>query len=184
MQYLPWLLLAFLALMFWRDVIARARTAVGDVATIGQRIHGAASSWVAACCIGIVIGTFVPTGIAWVREHGWTWPDVIPVIVPSEGKRQAIIVRESETDTPEFGILANNLRNGVNAKYLSDKGHTLTIHDDDDVDASGQPVAILAANKPYSGVELLIFDSGKLLSRAACPATASGVIEAIKRSGG
>lgn len=190
MQWLPWVLLFLGAALFWRDLWAavkpRLARFVADCQAAGGAAKSALGGRLAMLLIGVVLGTFTPQVVGWVRANGWEWkwPNLPNIVVPSEGKRQAYIVRESETDSPEFGILANQLRNGVNADYLKTKGHTLTIHDDDDVTADGQSPAVLSANKPFSGVELLIYDGDKLLKREACPSTANGVIEAIKRSGG
>lgn len=124
----------------------------------------------------------------------------VPVPVPPqpvpppvvEGKRAVLIIRESADDKPELARLITGLRIGTNAAYLTSKGHTLAILDDDAKDESGQPSPIVAAWRPFFAdltlPALLIVDpaSKQLVHREAIgpAATADSIVATLKAKGG
>lgn len=97
------------------------------------------------------------------------------------GPRHLVIVRESADDTPDVARLLTNLREGAIAQQLAAAGHRVTILDDDDRDAAGQPVPVLEAYKPFTLPELLVLtQQDKLVRRLKLPDSATQVVEAAK----
>jgi hypothetical protein len=106
-------------------------------------------------------------------------PPTPPVV---EGKRYVVILSETEDNTPAMGLLVNALRKGETAAYLTSKGHTLDVLDDDN------PTPIVAKLLPL-GVQqpaLFVLDAGTnaVLHSQPLPATAAEVLAAIKAHGG
>lgn len=105
-------------------------------------------------------------------------PTPDPVVT---GKRALVIVRESADQSPELGRLITSLRAGTESKYLLEKGHTLDVMDDDELDAQWK-AAIGDAKLPV----ILYVDqaTNKVLHSEAPPAKASTVIETLRANGG
>lgn len=105
------------------------------------------------------------------------WNPALPIGVPTilgPSEWDAVIVRESEADTPELGALVVSLRNGANADALKAANHKLTVLDDDDDRA--------AAYQPVSGVELLLVaKDGALLKRQPCPLVVADALAVIQK---
>jgi len=106
------------------------------------------------------------------------------------GARHVIVVYETADVTPALARVLNGLRSGMNAKYLSDRKHTLSLIDDDAVNADGAKAALLAkygesVKFPRS---LIVTDgaSGVVLAigELTDASTAAGVIEFLKQNGG
>lgn len=173
----------------------------------GKRISDKAVEEVAG---KLAVGTWTVQAIPAPGEVGWTrlltvgpLPTPLPVppqpIPPQpvpppvvEGKRAVLIIRESAESTPEFARLITSLRTGPNAAYLTSKGHSLAVLDDDSKDESDQQAAIVKAWAPfYSDLTLpvlLIVDpvTRQLVHRESIPqaATADQLIARIKEHGG
>jgi hypothetical protein len=107
-----------------------------------------------------------------------------------EGARHAVIVYETADVTPAFARLLNGLRSGVNAKYLADHKHVLSLIDDDAVNADGAKAALLAkyAESVRFPRSLIVTDakSGAVIAIGELTdgSTAAGVIEFLKQNGG
>lgn len=121
-------------------------------------------------------------------------PDPKPHPVPA-GTRQVILVRESADSTPEVARLIVALRSGSAGAYINDKGHTLSILDDDSLGPDGQPASSVAAWRPVyesKGLPCLIItarvnNETKVLYAAKLDeanATADQVLAKIKEHGG
>ena len=117
-------------------------------------------------------------------------PEPVPPPTPVPvGKLTAVIVHETEDDTPAFARLAVALRTGSAATWLKDNGHKLLILDDDTVDAEGQPIALVATLKQL-GVQmpaLFVLDAADkvvLKQTLADTTTADNVVEYLRRIGG
>lgn len=110
-------------------------------------------------------------------------PTPVPV-----GKLTAVIIHETEQDTPAFARMAVALRSGSAATWLKDNGHKLLILDDDTVDADGKPMALVATLKQL-GVQmpaLFVLDAqdNVVLKHAlADTTTADNVVEYLRRIG-
>ena len=119
-------------------------------------------------------------------------PDT-PTPPVTTGKRFALLLYETTTQSVEMGRMLVLLRRGPSADYLASKGHMLDILDINLVDPS--------KNKPSPTIEkyradiagmqlpvLIVADraTGKLISKDTLPATAkdTDVIDAIKKAGG
>lgn len=111
-------------------------------------------------------------------------PQPVPV-----GKLTAVVLHESEDDSPAFARMAIALRSGSAATWLKDNGHKLLILDDDSVDAEGQPIKLVATLKQL-GVQMpaLFVLDGKdqvvLKQTLADSTTADNVVEYLRRIGG
>ena len=112
-------------------------------------------------------------------------PDPPKPPVP-DGPLQVTILHESTATTPEMARTFTNLRTGTSQSYLKSKGHTLNILDDDLTDAAGKPSPLVTKWAPIGTLPELVIGTadGKVIWRGPLPATADGVIEAIKRAGG
>jgi hypothetical protein len=110
-------------------------------------------------------------------------PQPVPV-----GKLTAVVLHESEDDSPAFARMAVALRSGSAATWLKDNGHKLLILDDDTVDAEGQPIKLVATLKQL-GVQMpaLFVLDGKdqvvLKQTLADSTTADNVVELLRRVG-
>ena len=117
-------------------------------------------------------------------------PPVPPTPIVVEGRRTVVILHETETDTDEFARLVVALRAGAHADYISSKGHTLTILDDDAKDENGQPVPLVSTLLPLNPQlpALFVLDSGdgRRLHHQALPAdaTAADVMAVLREHGG
>jgi hypothetical protein len=117
-------------------------------------------------------------------------PTPTPPVV--EGKRAVLIIRESADSTPEVARMITGLRNAPHADYLKSKGHTLSILDDDAVDAIGQPSPLVAAwREHFAGMTfpvVFILDPNgpKLIHKESLSATAGAdaVMGLLKKHGG
>lgn len=100
--------------------------------------------------------------------------------VPTPGKRQVVIVRESADDTPAQARIFTALRSGAEAGYLKDKGHTLLIFDDDDANS------VVAKLKPLmvGPASMFVLDGQAVLAKLPLPADAPAVVAAIQANGG
>lgn len=105
------------------------------------------------------------------------------VTTTASGPRNILIVHERGDDTPELTSTLAKLRLGTGAQYLTTKGHTLDVLDQDAQGPDGQPLAKLTALKPFTLPEMFIHDkaSGKLLWRGKLPADP---IAEVQRHGG
>lgn len=116
-------------------------------------------------------------------------PDVVvPEVV--EGPRTVLIVNETLDRTPEVAAIFTQLRAGDAAKYLAEKGHTLTILDDDASNPDGKPAEVLEkyrADFTNVGLPCVLVvhpESGRVMGAAKLPETADGVIELLRQHGG
>jgi hypothetical protein len=105
------------------------------------------------------------------------------------GKLTAVIVHETEDDSPAVARMFIGLRSGASAKWLADQGHKLLILDDDTVDATGQPVQLVATLKalgvPMPALFVLDGQDRVLLKQTLAEGTtADNVIELLRRAGG
>lgn len=112
--------------------------------------------------------------------------DGLPVVGPAEGPREVLIVRESADATPAEAMALTALRAGEPAKYLKEKGHSLTVLDKDAVGPDGQPSPAVTKHQPYGSLPelLIVAPPGKVLWRGPLPATSAGVLEVLKGHGG
>lgn len=118
-------------------------------------------------------------------------PDpVVPPPTPTPvGKLTAVIVRESEEDTPVLGGVFVALRTGEPAKWLRERGHTLVIIDDDTTDAQGNPIPLVQTFKSL-GIAmpaLFLLDSTNQVihkSTLSATTTADGILQVIRDTGG
>jgi hypothetical protein len=111
----------------------------------------------------------------------------IPVI---EGQRIAVIIRETEDESPAFARMVVALRNGDHAAYLAAKGHTLYVYDQHQQDDVGQPLELVQTLLPLHSQlpALFILDGsdGRPLHHETLPAdvTADDVLAILKGAGG
>lgn len=114
-------------------------------------------------------------------------PPPVPPPTPS-GKRHVVIVRESADVLPEFQRMAIALRSGEPAKYFRDKGHSLTVVDDDQIARQLSSPLREIVTESMSGAALpmlLILDSSNnVVHKGNVPTTAQAVIERLKEHGG
>ncbi len=148
---------------------------------------GVLAGWI----IVLVLGFGPPLQLPAIGSFAWP-----TIFGPSAGPRLGVIVRESFDDTPAMSRMFDDFREGPAAKYLADHHDSITLLDDDETDASNQPLPFLVkyglagkfANGAHTPAELLIFtgDSSRLLGRQALPpdATADTVLAAFKKYGG
>lgn len=115
-------------------------------------------------------------------------PDVVPV---PAGKRRIVILHEQADDSVKFAALKVQLRDGANAKWLAERGHSLLILDKDATDQNGKPDAnvkswlSLVGGKVPSIVVVDISTQKVVHSSELKPdETAAGVVELVKRTGG
>lgn len=106
-------------------------------------------------------------------------PPEPPVPVPSKVSA-VLVVEETDQRTPELNRTLLGLRDGPAAKWFSSKGYKLDILDRD----LKTPAVVAHAPYPKVPVLLVIDAAGKVLLREDLPATADGVVEAVKRVGG
>lgn len=113
-------------------------------------------------------------------------PDPPGPVVPTVGPFQVSIIYETSETTPELARVFINLRTGSADAYLKANGHTLNILDDDLTDANGKPSVLVSRWAPLGKLPEMVIGTpaGKVVWRGPVPATADGVIEAIKRAGG
>lgn len=115
-------------------------------------------------------------------------PPPPPVVVP--GKRQVVLLYESEDKSPEVARVLNGLRNGDSAKYLLANGHEFFILDASEKDENGQPSTVIkkfkemAGNSPLPVLIVQDLDSGELLDKKPLPSSDQAAIEIIKQTGG
>lgn len=108
-------------------------------------------------------------------------PQPVPV-----GKLTAVVLHESEDDSPAFARMAVALRSGSAATWIKEQGHKLLILDDDTVDADGQPIKLVATLKQL-GVQmpaLFVLDAADkvvLKQTLADSTTADNVVEYLRR---
>lgn len=116
-------------------------------------------------------------------------PDPPPVTV---GKRTLLIVRETADSTPAMARLVTSLRQPPHATYITSKGHSLAILDDDSVDENGQPTPRLEAWRPhFQGMTLpalFVIDAttNAIVHKQSIPAdtTADSLMAIVKAHGG
>lgn len=120
-------------------------------------------------------------------------PGPNPPVPPSPaGKRAVLFIWESADSSPAVASLITNLRAGTAAKYFADKGHTLNLLDDDEVNEDGKPSALLEAWKPhFAGMKLpalfVIDPATKALlhkQEIAPTVTADSIVEIVRQHGG
>lgn len=118
-------------------------------------------------------------------------PPVPPGPTPPPGARHILLVRETADSSPALALVIVSLRAGANAQYLKDRGHVLTILDDDAVGPDKQPAPILLKWRPhYQNLKLpalVIADAaGTVLAAESLPEKPSvdKIVEAIKKAGG
>lgn len=108
--------------------------------------------------------------------------DWLPVVGPVAGPRHVLIVREAGDVNLAMDAMFVALRKD---KYFAEKGHKLTILDDEAKDPDGSASDFLDKFKPLAPPELLIIaPPDKLLSRQKLPADAAGVLTVLKANGG
>lgn len=120
-------------------------------------------------------------------------PEPVPPPTPDPplpvGKLTAVIVHETEDDSPAAARLFIALRTGTPAKWIRDQGHSLLILDDDAVDATGQPLALVSTLKslgvPMPALFVLDGQDRVLVKQTLAEGTtADNVIELLRRAGG
>lgn len=119
-------------------------------------------------------------------------PPVPPTPPVVEGKRALLIIRESADSTPNVARMITALRNPPHSSYLKEKGHTLSVLDDDAVDAEGKPSALVEAwRSHFAGMTLpVVFiidpNGNKLIHKESLPesAGADAVMGLLKKFGG
>ena len=118
-------------------------------------------------------------------------PQPPPGPTPVPGARQVLLVRETANSTFQLTQTIIALRAGLHAKALKDKGHSLTILDDDAVGPDGKPAPILERWRPhYQNLKLpalVVADStGNVVHKEVIPdnATAEQIMEIIRKAGG
>lgn len=147
MQWLPWVLLFLGAALFWRDLAAtvkpRVLRLIADCKAAGGAAKSALGGRLAMLLIGVVIGTFTPQVVGWVRANGWQipWPNLPNIVVPVKSKDWVIVYESSKADTSLKLALAG-LRDGQAAEQLKAAGHALTIIDADAKGANDQPLPL------------------------------------------
>lgn len=108
----------------------------------------------------------------------------------AEGKRTVVLLHESQDDSAAFARMAVQLRTGDSAAYLTGKGHTLLILDDDSTDQLGNRsklvTDLLAINPQLPAMFVLDSATGAVLhSRPLTDAAnAAGVLAVLKEHGG
>lgn len=111
-----------------------------------------------------------------------------PTPPPPSGKRDVVILYESEDQTPSRAILFTSLRASQQGQYLKDKGHRLIIIDDDTVGPNGQLAEVVAKYKslgvPLPALFVLDSATGAVLVKQPLPDTAGEVVELVKQHGG
>lgn len=114
-----------------------------------------------------------------------------PVVVPPEpvtsGKRQLVILYESEENDPETGALYVKLRSGATAKYFKDNGHPSPQILDDDL--SGKWTDMLRSEASLLDLPaMFILDpkTNAILFKSAIAngTTAENIVERIRETGG
>lgn len=70
-------------------------------------------------------------------------PDIDPPVIPVDGKRTVVIIRESGEDTPALARMIQNLRTGENQAYFTSKGHRLHWLDDEQQDENGELLEVV-----------------------------------------
>lgn len=115
-----------------------------------------------------------------------------PTPGPVAGPRMVVLLHETADKSPEWTRAINLLRVGPQAQYLSSKGHSLLILDDDSVGADGKPSPAVARWLPHvQGLDLpvlIVADkaTGGVTHKQSLPdaVTADGIVEIIKSHGG
>lgn len=115
-------------------------------------------------------------------------PPQPPVV---QGKRLAVIVRETGDQSPALARTVVALRAGKQAAYLKEKGHTLKLLDDDSKTEDGLTDPDLALVEPEIRgkplpVLVVLTEDGRALGTTSLPAefSADSVVEFIKKHGG
>lgn len=120
-------------------------------------------------------------------------PPTPPVVVPTVGPREILIVRESKDSTPAFSQMLTKLRKGPAADYLASKSHKLWLLDVDSKGPDGKPSPLVEAWRPYFAskklpVELIIDPTTKKPIGEArelpVTTTADDVVASVKAKGG
>lgn len=182
---LPWLLLILVALL-----ALLALPFAGDVAKLwwvrakpylsagGSAAKGALKSWLAIFCCGVIVGTFVPPAISWVREHGWQWPTIPEIVTPAPPAptKPTGIVYVYEKD--QGGVPSPV---SVALDKLNRKGILATTFEEDTVDGTGQTpdqyrVPLKAAQE--AGLPAVVATNGdKVLRVVKAPTQEAQVLE-------
>lgn len=108
----------------------------------------------------------------------------------TNGRKTAVILRETADQTPEMARMVVALRTGPTQSYLSSKGHQLLILDKDSKDENGQTPETLAkvqqatAGKPLPQLVILDQATGAVQSVEPLGSNPDFVVELIKRTGG
>ena len=142
-----------------------------------------------------IVGIILLLLAAWVYASGGTMalPSIpwlpVPSVLVSEGPRNIFIIRETEDSTPAIANVVTGMRVGAADAYLTSKGHTLWILDDDTTDPSGTPSQVvqqwIAKLEGLPLPVLIVADKeNKLLSKQPLPKTVDEVLAAIRTAGG
>ncbi len=103
-------------------------------------------------------------------------PDVLP------GKRQLVVIRESATLDPSTANILASLRVGDNAKWLKERGHTLTYYDPDDLPAGVK--SKLGTLPVLPALFVIDASSGVVVAAQTLPVTVEKVKELVTKGGG
>lgn len=94
---------------------------------------------------------------------------------PKPSQVTAVIIRESEDDTPAFARLLTGLRTGEAARWLAAGGHDLIVVDDDATDADGRPLKLVASLSALgvSMPALFLLSGDDVILKETLPASAT-----------
>lgn len=141
------------------------------------------ASWLPTLAL-LVVGIAMGWGAHYVplpSLSGWG------AVVSTSGPRQTLVVREADDDDDARSTLFKNLQSSDVAfrEWLKAKGHTLEVVDDDEKGSDGAPSKFLSPLQPFKPAgEVLVFNTGKLVSRSPLPATVAEVKALIEKAGG
>lgn len=150
--------------------------------------------WFALLYLGLILGAIAGCSIPLPPVPK---PEPPPVVVPvSDGHRFALILQESQQQTPEMARMIVELHAGESSAYFAKHNHSVVVLDIDAKDENGQPLDVIQrlkpsiANKPLP--VLIVADKtnegrvGNVLSCESIKAAplAADVVAAVKKSGG
>ncbi len=139
----------------------------------------------------VTIGTPSPPPVVVVPPVDPPDPPTPPV--PPQGPRHVTIIREGHEQTPQFADLIKSLRSGAGETWLTERGHSLFIVDDDQKGPDGQPTYLVAQWRQILGgltLPVMVVHDPKtrhVISKRSLDKTASDpqiVLDALQAAGG